>query len=366
MIGSFPPPIGGASMVNLLVHDALVGVGVAVTRADVSGPRLAHSRGLGYHVRRLVRNLSAARKARRASARTRTLYIVPDAGLGAWYTLGHIVVLGRRFDQIVIHHHSCRYIEEHSRPIAAIVRRTSHKATHVFLTLGMANAFRHRYGPVACHVATNARFVAEETQRPPDGQPNVRLRIGHLSNLCVDKGFFEVANTFDALRAAGHDAELVLAGPILEPEVEERLAIMHATHGVRIRYLGALSGDAKRNFYREIELFLFPTRFRQEAAPLVIYEALAAGVPVLSTDRGVIAEIIPTVGGGVCPRDADFTSFVLAAIANWNWHPGAVLAREKAIKDAMAQAVDGSIVEYNSLIALLAGDKVSTVRVASS
>lgn len=352
-------------MVNALVHDALVGAGTAVTRIDIAGPRLAHSRGLGYHAKRIARNVSAVMEATGVASSDTTLYIVPDAGLGSWYTLVHIVGLAGRFGRVVIHHHSCRYIEEYSWPIAAIVRRTSNKATHVFLTPGMGEAFARTYGKIDFHIATNARFVAEETRRSFEAFPRCALRIGHLSNLCADKGFFVVADTFDALCASGRDVELVLAGPMLEAGVEDRLASLKAAYGNRVTYLGPLAGEAKRDFYRGLDLFLFPSRFRQEAAPLVVYEAMSAGVPVLATDRGVIAETIPKGAGAICGRNDDFTAFTLATVASWDWHQDAVQARGQAIKAMMEKAVAQSITEFDRLATLLTDTKSDALEVAS-
>ena len=55
MIGSFPPPIGGAAMTNAMVCDALVAAEVNVTRINVAGPRLALMNSPGLDVRASVK-----------------------------------------------------------------------------------------------------------------------------------------------------------------------------------------------------------------------------------------------------------------------------------------------------------------------
>jgi glycosyltransferase involved in cell wall biosynthesis len=354
MIGSFPPPIGGAAMTNAMVCDALVAAEVNVTRINVAGPRLAHSRSLAYHARRAARNLLGLQRARAAASRDAALYVVPDAGLGAWYTRAHMAGAARCYGAVMIHHHSCRYIEQHDRAIAAVSTIACDRATHVFLTDGMATAFRRQYGDVAFHVATNAHFVADEATRRPAPRHAGPIRLGHLSNLCADKGFFVVADAFDALRTAGMDAMLTLAGPILEPTVAERIADLTATHGSLVRHAGPLAGQAKLTFYRDIDVFLFPTAFRQEAAPLVVYEALAAGCPVLATDRGLIAEVVPAVGGAVCARDADFASFVLGYLRAQPWDEGSRDRRAAAIKDWIRAESVRSTAQHQAIVAQLA------------
>ena len=189
MIVHFPPPVGGAALLNAGVCDSLVAAGVDVTRVDVSGPTLGHNRSFGHHPRRAVRNLLGLRRARLAASGDAALYIVPDAGLGAWYTCAHMACAARRYGAVMIHHHSCRYIEDHNRAIAAVATIARDRATHVFETDGQAAAFRYRYGDVPSRVATNAYLVADEAARPPRPRQAGPIRLGHLSNLCSDKGF---------------------------------------------------------------------------------------------------------------------------------------------------------------------------------
>lgn len=356
MIGNFPPPLGGAATVNEMVRAALADAGVNVTRVDVSGPTLTHNRSLSYHGRRSLRNLVGLKRARAAGAPDATLYIVPDAGLGAWYTRAHISGAAGCYGAVMIHHHSCRYIEHYDRAIAAVTEISRQRATHVFLTDGMAAKYQRQYGEVSFRIATNAHFVAGEAECAAALRPAGPIRIGHLSNLCRDKGFFAVADAFDAVRAAGIDATLTLAGPILDDDVTDRLAKLQESHGSAIRYLGSLSGDRKIEFYRGIDAFFFPTEFKQEAAPLVLYEALAAGCPVLATDRGVISEIVPTVGGAVCSRDDDFAVFALNYIQSQQWSEDARNLRSDEIKNwARAEAVNSTL-QHRAILAQLATD----------
>ena len=358
MIGSFPPPVQGAAITNAMVCDALAAAGVDVTRIDVAGPLRTHSRGPAYHARRATRNLLGLRRARAAASRDAALYVVPDGGLGIWYTRAHMAGAARCYGAVMIHHHSCRYIEQHDRAIGAVATIARDRATHVFLTDGMAVAFRRQYGDVTFRVATNAHFVADEAARLPAPRHAGPIRLGHLSNLCADKGFFVVADAFDALRTAGMQTTLTLAGPILEPAVAERIAGLIAAHGSLVRHVGPLAGEAKLAFYRDIDVFLFPTAARQEAAPLVIYEALAAGCPVLATDRGLIAEVVPAVGGAVCARDADFVSFALGYLRAQPWDEAARDRRAAAIKDWIKAESASSTAQHQAIVAQLAAPPV--------
>lgn len=317
MVGAFPPPLGGAAKATEAVRAALVRRGVQVHAIDTSGPTLSHVRPRGYHARRINRNLRGVLALVAPPRRGAAMYLVPDAGLGIWYSLAFAAAGGALFDHIIIHHHSCRYVDEDvvaARWLTSVTRR---RATHIFYTAGMAARYRRRYGPVHYSILSNAWLVDDMAQeeslptRRPEGDSQSVIRAGHLSNLCAEKGFFDVAAAFDAVRAHGLDAELLLAGPILEDSVQQRLAELQGDHGQRVSYFGPLFGAAKRDFFGSLDVFLFPTRFKQEAAPNVLFEAAAMGVPSLSVDRGCITEVLDALEGTACPSNEQFTELVV-------------------------------------------------------
>ncbi len=83
--------------------------------------------------------------------------------------------------------------------------------------------------------------------------------------------------------------EARLAGPVAKED--DRKAIAAAVRDIPgFSYSGPLYGDEKDAFFAGLDLFVFPTEYRFEAQPIVLYEAMAQGVPVLSVDRGCIRE----------------------------------------------------------------------------
>jgi len=353
MVGGFPPPVGGAAMVNEAVFRSLLDAGLTVTKVNVAAKTMSHRRTLAFHAQRIARNLSGLLRVARMGAQERVFYISPDAGAGSWYSLAHVVLGARRYGRLVIHHHSCRYIEAPSRPIRLITSAFRARTTHVFETPGAAEAFQDRYGRVQALIASNARFVSVEPASglaPRSGGP---IRLGHLSNLCRDKGFFTVADAFDAVIASGIEAELWLAGPVQEPEVQVRLEKLKRDHGAKVRHFGPVAGEVKGDFYRGIDLFLFPTQFSQESAPIVIYEALAAGVPVLSTEIGRIPEVLSAGRGAICKDPASFGEFAVAQILGLGWDAESTAQRSHRIKDDLRRECERSEAEYDALLRLL-------------
>ena len=353
MLGAFPPPAGGAARNNAILYESLRSAGANVRRIDVSASTLNHSRDVKFHFERIGRNLTALAAVLALRSRERTLYLVPDGGAGAWYSLAHVRAAGSGYSRVILHHHTYRYINRHRRPMDLIARALPANATHVFLSEGMADRFQRRYGPVNCLVASNARFVVDEAGRDPAPRAPGPLRLGHLSNLCRDKGFFDVADLFDALQGQGSESELHLAGPIIGDDVRDRLDRLVEGGKGRVMYHGPLFGAEKRDFYRHMDLFLFPSNFDQEAAPSVVYESLAAGRPVLSKRRGCIPEMIHGDLGAVCEPSASFTDFAVRFLSSFDGGDEAVLERAKRIKAGMRSEAARSCEQYSVLMAMM-------------
>lgn len=91
-----------------------------------------------------------------------------------------------------------------------------------------------------------------------------------------------------------------------DPAHAARLATAIAAHGLdeRLRLRGELAGEALRDAYRGADLFVLPSHY--EGYGMVITEALAGGLPVLTTTGGALADTLPPGAGlAVPPGDVD-------------------------------------------------------------
>ena len=80
-----------------------------------------------------------------------------------------------------------------------------------------------------------------------------------------------------------------------------REQIHRAALGTKIALVGELIGDALEVAYQAADLFVLPTR--HEGYGMVIAEALARGIPVISTRTGAIPDLVGANAGLLVPPD---------------------------------------------------------------
>jgi glycosyltransferase involved in cell wall biosynthesis len=120
---------------------------------------------------------------------------------------------------------------------------------------------------------------------PETGAP---IAIGHMANLTIEKGLDVVIDTLRVGLDRGLDLQLHLAGEPVDPRSRAVIEGAVAEFGERIRLWGFISGDEKARFMESIDAFVFPSRYRNEAEPVVVLEALFHGVPCFATDVGCL------------------------------------------------------------------------------
>jgi len=148
------------------------------------------------------------------------------------------------------------------------------------------------------------RVVVVPNGTPPstiNGVAREPLQVLFLSNLRRRKGVIEAVEAALRTLRAVPGSRFVFAGSweddVLRQHVE-RLCIGNAD---RIDFRDELTGDAKSRLLASSSVLLFPPR-EPEGHPRVVLEALAAGLPVVTTNRGAIAETVEDgVSGYVLP-----------------------------------------------------------------
>ena len=326
LIGPLPPPIHGFSAVNAAVFASL-DAGWRVEVLDLA------PRGTGV-VRRLGVWGSAFRRLRALTGKNQVkrTYIGLSGGWGQILD-GLLICMARRGrSEIVIHHHSFAYIDRNSILAAYIFRVAGLRALHVVLSEGMGQALSARYLSVhQWRAVSNAAFFDQSLRSRP-GSAELR-RIGLLSNLTAAKGVRTFISLLRRLRDRGLAITGVLAGPIIENELVAHIE-KAAGEGL-LSWEGPVLASGKSEIFAQMDAFVFPSHYRNEADPLVVHEALQGGLPVISTDRGCLADLVAGVGAAF-PDGAGWEVSAADLLHRWSSDPAAY---QEACAAARARAL---------------------------
>lgn len=127
-------------------------------------------------------------------------------------------------------------------------------------------------------------------------------RILFLSRLHAKKGLDLLIPAFAQVKQRRPNVELVIAGPddgALKPTRD-----LVAKHGLEssVSFPGMLSGDAKARAFEQASLFVLPSY--SENFGIALAEAMAAGLPVVTTDKVNIHDAVSDAEAGlVTPCD---------------------------------------------------------------
>jgi glycosyltransferase involved in cell wall biosynthesis len=180
---------------------------------------------------------------------------------------------------------------------------------------------------------------------PPDRR--ILLSVGTLS---PRKGHQRVIDVLPHIRATHPDLlYVVLGGPGVEGDTGPLLERLIAQHGLRdhVRLLGAQPHEEVPRWLAAADLFCLATT--NEGRANVILEALACGVPVVTTDVGGSREVIADGMDGllVAPGDPAALTAALLRALSMGWDREAIARR--AAGRSWEQTVDDLSEELGAL-----------------
>lgn len=283
---TLPPPVTGMTLVNQRFVAELQRRGT-LTVINLSEGGAGRRRSWKFV--RSLRHLRASVRVLFGAAGSGSLYLAINSGPAV--TLDIVLVSAARIRRrpVYLHHHSFRFINSPSKLLRCLYRVGGDGITDIVLCQKMAAGLRLAYGRSQFRLVPNSVDSGQLTIASP--RESGPIRLGHLSNLSLEKGVGRVIKAFEHAKECGLPVELHLAGRFATDDARSVVVRALSAWPGEVVHHGFIAGDEKRNFYAGLNFFLYPTDYIVEAQPLVLLEALSAGVPVITSDRGCIGDL---------------------------------------------------------------------------
>lgn len=241
---------------------------------------------------------------------------------------------------VVITHGADIHVLERAPLGARLAQRIArHCDAITFVSRGHQQRFEALVGARLPHASVLAMGIDSEPVLPD--RREVRARLGVHGRVLLTLGRLVPIKGLDVLIHALQgvpDVTLVIAG---EGPARDELASLAEQHGVRVRFVGVVLGAEKAAWLQAADAFVLPSRRlasgREEGTPTALLEAMLAGLPVIATRTGGVAEALAEgeLGVLVPPDDeAALRAAVIALLAN---STGAKQRAERARRLADAQ-----------------------------
>jgi glycosyltransferase involved in cell wall biosynthesis len=300
-IGPLAPPVSGFSIVTTSVYKRISRNANDLFLVNRGHPLVYAS--IPYYSGAFLKLLY--RHFRRSSSHC-TLYIALSGGKGQAVDLLFAALCAPFASKVFIHHHSFAYIYKPSS-LLKLIYFLFPRAIDIPLCKRMGDCLLRIYRPSASPAElsipiSNAAWLEEPKPIKPkialgsnaESQlSNVKqIRLGFLSKPLLGKGFLECVELCQRMLDYSCDTTLVVAGSDFT-EISQLLLSRQTDVPKSLICMGVLSNSEINHFFSQVDLLLLPTRYKNEAEPLVILEAIARGIPVLANKIGCISSIIP-------------------------------------------------------------------------
>lgn len=287
-----PPPAGGIATWSRILQERGLPVGYAVRIVNTS---VGHARktfahgGVLSEARRTFRILFATLR-ELASKRPALVHLNNAPGSSGLLRDAICVMMARAFRvPVVIQYRGLAVIDPSRRPYIALMRRVARMCEVNVVLDDRSAAFIRSLGGIRLEKLPNYFDERALPRVPPEPREDGRRpKAAFVGGLILAKGVREIVEL--AGRMPGVDFHMFgrryrETDPLFDTAPANVIVHDEVAHDVVIREL------------RHSDLFLFPTQ-HPEGFPNVVCEAMAVGLPVVSTDVAAIPEMVKDGSGG--------------------------------------------------------------------
>lgn len=304
-----PPPVHGASMMGEYIHDSKV-----INEAfDCHYINLSTAKDLAdigkVGIKKLFQFVDLLRLICRTvrSIRPRLVYVTPNACGRAFYKDFIVVEMLKRMGcKLVLHYHNKGVSTRQDRKLDNMLYKRFFSGVKVILLAENLYLDVQKYiarenvaicpnGIPDMGDAIIRRLVPADSSNP--------LNILFLSNMMEEKGVWVLLEACKSLKEHGLDFVCRFIGgwkditeeAFYDKAVNLGLTVstpLHKRSDAEVQALGPKYGAGKMECFRQADIFVFPTYYNKECFPLVLLEAMQAGLACVSTKEAGIPAII--------------------------------------------------------------------------
>ncbi len=157
-----------------------------------------------------------------------------------------------------------------------------------------------------------------------------------LSNLRRRKGVVEAVEAALLVLGQVPSARFTFAGSWESEELEDNLRARVRQFADAIEFSGAVDEEGKNRLLASAGILLFPP-VEPEGHPRVVLEAMAAGLPVVATDRGAIRETVGNEDAGFVIAEPDPVALAECVL---------LLLADPSLRERMSQGARGRYLSH--------------------
>ena len=190
----------------------------------------------------------------------------------------------------MVHLHNGSYAYAHTSGLKRWLVRSFLKRISLAIVLGprLVSVFSEMipHSRIACipNGVDDRPFALARARLGGTPQRGSRRRVLFMGLMHRDKGFRDLIDAVPLVP----EGEFIFAGEWPSMAEEKLVRALLRERGVeeRATFVGVVTGDAKYDLFLSTDLFVLPSYY--EGQPVVILEALAAGLPIVCTNCGAV------------------------------------------------------------------------------
>jgi glycosyltransferase involved in cell wall biosynthesis len=194
--------------------------------------------------------------------------------------------------KVIVHLHGSVLLDWYNKTNPIIKHITKKILTNTNGAIVLGNNLKYIFEPFLplhkIHVVPNGANYTFNTLP----KNTATLQLLYLGNLQATKGIIDVIDALVLLKNKHNTLfECNIIGAWRDDVTKNYCTSKVAEHGLNVHFRGVVTGTDKNQYYEQAHVFVFAPR-APEGHPWVIVEAMAAGLPIISTNKGAIVESV--------------------------------------------------------------------------